>query len=518
MSPEELVYLGILSASIPVGFLFRFLIDTAGPDLDSNEVLSALLGLRSRTFTQQILNLWTSELTGGEAQMLRNYSCGALTLNSEEPFPELRSSSKAGGGIALRSDYLYYNMWDPHLAFALYSVGNMADYKDQLEECAMSIIGLDFPLSPLFPFSHLVWLSSTNTFCQCHSTPADTKGQMVSLANEVQSYHLERKQEVSSFTKSPVVGGLSHEPSLYDVISYSYCYVGIMTGPFFRYQTYADWLQQSSPLSLPGKEPCLQRLKMVPVYGALFITVNSVFPLGYVRAEEFLEHNYFYRFFYMVAVFFVFRMRFYSAWCGAEAGCISAGLGCYPKGALSKPGGGPTVNYSPDPDAAVEYDFKTIQNIDCYNTDFCVKVRHGMRYWNMTVQWWLHHYIYPNAPFRSYALRAGWTMLISAYWHGLHAGYYLSFLTIPLCIAAETAMEASIRAHLGPVGQKTFDWIHWFLKMRAYDYMCMGFVLLKAGDTINYWSSIYFVIHIVAVVCIAVGQCMKGGSKKERRE
>ncbi len=51
------------------------------------------------------------------------------------------------------------------------------------------------------------------------------------------------------------------------------------------------------------------------------------------------------RLFYMIAVFFVFRMRFYAAWCGAEAGCISAGLGCYPEKALSKPGGGPTVNY-----------------------------------------------------------------------------------------------------------------------------------------------------------------------------
>lgn len=47
----------------------------------------------------------------------------------------------------------------------------------------------------------------------------------------------------------------------------------------------------------------------------------------------------------MIAVFFVFRMRFYAAWCGAEAACISAGLGCYPEKALSKPGGGPTVNY-----------------------------------------------------------------------------------------------------------------------------------------------------------------------------
>ena len=53
---------------------------------------------------------------------------------------------------------------------------------------------------------------------------------MVSLANEVHSFHTEKKKDVSSFAKSPVIGGLPQEPSLYDIISYSYCYVGIMTG------------------------------------------------------------------------------------------------------------------------------------------------------------------------------------------------------------------------------------------------------------------------------------------------
>lgn len=112
-------------------------------------------------------------------------------------------------------------------------------------------------------------------------------------------------------------------------------------------------------------------------------------------------------------------------------------------------------------------------------------------------------------------------MFISAYWHGLHAGYYLSFLTIPLCIAAESAMEASVRAKLGPRGQNIFDWVHWFLKMRAYDYMCMGFVLLKASDTINYWMSIYFIMQIIAVCCIIVGKVLGGkreGRRGEKRE
>lgn len=53
---------------------------------------------------------------------------------------------------------------------------------------------------------------------------------MVSLANEVRSFHVEKKEDVSSFGKAPAIGGLSQEPSLYDLLSYSYCYIGIMTG------------------------------------------------------------------------------------------------------------------------------------------------------------------------------------------------------------------------------------------------------------------------------------------------
>lgn len=66
-------------------------------------------------------------------------------------------------------------------------------------------------------------------------------------------------------------------------------------GPFFRFQTYTDWLRQPSPRALPGWKPCLQRLKLVPVFGALFLYVNSVFPLDYVRTEEFLDRNFFFR-------------------------------------------------------------------------------------------------------------------------------------------------------------------------------------------------------------------------------
>lgn len=108
-------------------------------------------------------------------------------------------------------------------------------------------------------------------------------------------------------------------------------------------------------------------------------------------------------------------------------------------------------------------------------------------------------------------------MLLSAYWHGLHPGYYLSFMTIPLCLAAEGYLESALRRHLSPGGQKAWDWVHWFLKMRAYDYMCMGFVLLSMADTLRYWASIYFWVHFLALACLGLGWFWVGAAPARGR-
>lgn len=108
-------------------------------------------------------------------------------------------------------------------------------------------------------------------------------------------------------------------------------------------------------------------------------------------------------------------------------------------------------------------------------------------------------------------------MLLSAYWHGLHPGYYLSFLTIPLCLAAEGQLESALRWRLGPRGQKAWDCVHWFLKMRAYDYMCMGFVLLSLRDTLRYWASVYFCVHVLALAALALGLALGRGGPGRRK-
>ena len=93
-------------------------------------------------------------------------------------------------------------------------------------------------------------------------------------------------------------------------------------------------------------------------------------------------------------------------------------------------------------------------------------------------------------------------MGVSAFWHGVHPDYYLSFGLVPVLVAAEdrivTVFKNEKNSHI-------FDWVNWFLKMRAFDYMCMGFLLLRLDLTLSYWKSIYFAGHVMAAIFIAIG-------------
>ncbi|CAF97899.1 unnamed protein product, partial [Tetraodon nigroviridis] len=506
MTPEELVYLTILAASIPVGFLFRYFSEYF------------------RNFKPKICSVASVSLKRVQSFMVGGDGRIILPLH---PVPG--PGGKQGAALLLGLLFTVATCQVHTLHSLVTVIGTWVIIKSCWRFAPTLSLAWTFLYLLFFRLADRCGLPSPTPFANAIQLLLTLK--MVSLANDVHSFHVEKKKEVSSFGASPAAGGLSREPSLYDLLSYSYCYIGIMTGPFFRFKTFSDWLQQPSRggaarlgavpaafeagarlrRSVPGRQlPVPAGLRPhrrlsgshlffpVLLHGCRVLRVSDALLRSVVRR----------------------RGRLHQRGPGLlpGEGCVQTGrrtLRQLQVLRLLPPPHRPTLVLtsrlvsSPDPAADHKYDFRTIQNIDCYNTDFCVKVRHGMRYWNMTVQWWLHHYVYANAPFRSYTLRAGWTMLISAYWHGLHAGYYLSFLTIPLCMAAESAMEASVRAKLGPRGQAVFDWVHWFLKMRAYDYMCMGFVLLKASDTIDYWASVYFNIHAIAVCCImdrAAGQ------------
>ena len=65
-----------------------------------------------------------------------------------------------------------------------------------------------------------------------------------------------------------------------------------------------------------------------------------------------------------------------------------------------------------------------------------------------------------------------------------------------------------LRSRLSEASQRKYDWINWFVRMRWFDYLGMGFLLLRIDATINYWTSVYFVGHLSLVGLAALGFCL----------
>ncbi|XP_071477788.1 lysophospholipid acyltransferase 7-like [Diadema antillarum] len=303
------------------------------------------------------------------------------------------------------------------------------------------------------------------------------------------------------------------DPSILEHFHYGFCFIGILTGPYFKYKTYYDMLHHPHSASLPSIEPLLNRIKVLIPVGGAFLLFSHYFTVDYMKTDEFYENSYWYRTFYMVPIFVVFRTRMYSAWLLSECVCMSAALGAYPKALKPKCGQGPSIDpqeiSGKDIDPS-DYDYEAVHNISGYMCDMTTTFRDGMRWWNMSVQWWLKNFIYFRCPVRAWSTSA--TMLVSAFWHGIHPGYYLSFMTVPMILYAEDLL---IRAFRTEQNKTAFDWLNWFLRMRAFDYLACGFLLLSWEAVTRYWASTFFIVHVVTFAFIGIGLAFQ--PKKKRK-
>ena len=98
-------------------------------------------------------------------------------------------------------------------------------------------------------------------------------------------------------------------------------------------------------------------------------------------------------------------------------------------------------------------------------------------------------------------------MFISAYWHGIHLGYYMGMVTTTPCILAENVMEAGVRRRIpeNSILHRVYDFCSWLFRTRMFDYMSIGFILKYFHYTWKYWKSVYFIGHIVTLVLYVIG-------------
>ena len=344
---------------------------------------------------------------------------------------------------------------------------------------------------------------------------------LVSVAIEIHDYRDTKSGKGDDKKKSTRFQlQLEHEPSTFDIFCYSYCYPGMFTGPFYKYRTYYDYLMMDPATSatIPIKTEILSRLKQILLFAALYGLAAYFFNVNYVKSGKLYDDSFAYQVFYMVPIFFLGRMRFYSAWLLSECSFISLTFGAYDKDLNPRPGHGPTVKPSSEKQPR-HYSFATIQNIDPYGCDFSPTVRLGMRNWNMGVQWWLANYVHQRWPASLNQFRIATVMSVSAYWHGIAPGFFGAFLTMVFVMMAEDLLANIIKKRLPLSWHNLYDILNWFCKMRAFEYMYMAFALLTFQDTYTYWKATYFWLHIscfiIIPMCFIFKVLFKPKKKKE---
>ncbi len=98
-------------------------------------------------------------------------------------------------------------------------------------------------------------------------------------------------------------------------------------------------------------------------------------------------------------------------------------------------------------------------------------------------------------------------MCVSAYWHGIHLGYYMGMVSTTPCILAENVMEAGVRRRIPANSRliRVYDICSWFFRTRMFDYMSIGFILKYFNHTWRYWKNVYFIGHIVTFTLYIIG-------------
>ncbi|XP_060859646.1 lysophospholipid acyltransferase 7 [Metopolophium dirhodum] len=371
-------------------------------------------------------------------------------------------------------------------------------------------------LSFLFTFGYLIFFRMT-TYFGIPYPPAHTNLiqmmltlKLVGLSFEVHdSYLIKLKQKDAKCDAEKKFKTIC-QPSILEVFHYAFCYVGILTGPYFKYRTYWDLFNHNYWRKATYINLLIKKIRIIPTLIICHLATSWIFPLSEFKNDSFYTSTSLsYRLWYMYSSFFIFRTRLYLGFIFSELICIASGMGAYPEVTDPQSGSGPTRNFeSLETEYSVKeevYNFDCIESIDIMKVETISTVRGATRIWNMTIQYWIAEYVYRRIPVKK--LRTLVAFGISALWHGIYTGYYVSLCSVPFYLAVEDIYDRQYRNYADSAGKRIL-WTFFLYTMKMYQFSFWGctFQLLHIDLIFKYCQSIYFLPYIVLITMYAISR------------
>ncbi|XP_006898258.1 PREDICTED: lysophospholipid acyltransferase 2 [Elephantulus edwardii] len=389
--------------------------------------------------------------------------------------------------------------------------------------CIMIIIGMENMHTCCFVFA-LGYL----TMCQISRVyifdygqySADFSGPMMVITQKITSLAYEihdgmfRKDE--ELTPSQRALAVRRMPSLLEYLSYNCNFMGILAGPLCSYKDYITFIEgrsyQVSKTSEDGKkeaqdertEPSpnvavIEKLKICGLALLFHLALSKIFSVEYNIDEHFqATASWPSKVIYLYLSLLSARPKYYFAWTLADAINNAAGFGF--------------SGY--DKNGAPRWDL--ISNLRIPQIEMSTSFKMFLDNWNIQTALWLKRVCYERASI-SPTIQ---TFFLSALWHGVYPGYYLTFLSGVLMTLAARAIRNNIRHYFikSPQLKFFYDVVTWMATQIAISYIVVPFVLLSIKPSFMFYSSWYFCLHIAAILVLLLLPVKKTLKRKNTHE
>ncbi|XP_014871627.1 membrane-bound O-acyltransferase domain-containing protein 2-like isoform X1 [Poecilia latipinna] len=337
---------------------------------------------------------------------------------------------------------------------------------------------------------------------------ADFTGPMMVITQKITSMAFEihdglSKRREGQLTPSQKYLAISRMPSLLEYLSYNCNFMGILAGPTCSYNDYMAFMEGTSyqrrhQENANGKEngkakkpepspkrAVVSKLCTCAISLTTYLSLYRLLPVDHSIDEYFVSTTPFYlQVVYLYLAMLALRPKYYFVWTLADAINNAAGFGFN--------------GY--DTDGSPRWDL--ISNLRILDIEFATSFKLFLDNWNIQTAQWLKRVCYERCPVNPTTA----TFLLSAMWHGVYPGYYLTFVTgIGMTMAAR-AVRHNIRPYflVSDSHKRVYDVITWASTQVAICYTVVPFVLLAVGPSLKFYSSWYFCLHLLCLLVVLV--------------
>lgn len=456
-----------------------------------------------------------SQALGLDGGAVRILLCLVLTFPLSAVFKRLPDHRVTLKNLYIIAVLLFYvfGILQVYLGFRTLLVALMGSYMltRYVRLAAMPWLNFAFVMGHL-AFNHF----DAQFFAEYDPTVVDITGAQMVLVMKLSAFGwnvydgrcraLDPAHKLSLYAEERVV--LQH-PLLLLFLGYTFFFPLLVTGPAFDYADYDKFIHGTLFDDVPdAKRPGRRRKRTIPRSGrpaawkaaqgvfwsvVLFVLEQHILLDYAVKGVEL--RRFVFRVVYLYALGFMHRLKYYTAWLFAEAGCIVCGIG-----------------YN-GVDAAGNILWNRVQNIDIWALETAQNSHAYLESWNMNTNKWLKNYVYLRVarPGRRPGFKLTlFTFITSAFWHGTRPGYYMAFATGALLQTCGRLFRRNLRPvflladGLGSAYKPAYDVVCWVVTQLAFGYTVQPFVALDLSRSWAIWKNVYLYVHVGVLVTMVV--------------